>query len=146
MKKQAFYILTALTFITLAGISQAYGQVSYASKFDIPFDFSIRGHKFPAGSYIVERSPLPHFALLIRSTHGNSSSMFPVVPMEFPRVPNQSQLVFSRFGDTYMLRNVRTAGLDMGSEVCRTKRELTKTGARAGGQGTRGRTGGRCCQ
>jgi hypothetical protein len=124
MKKQAFYILTALTFITMAGISQAYGQVSYASKYDIPFDFSIRGHKFPAGTYIVERSPLPHFALLIRSTDGNSSSMFPVIPMELRRAPNQSQLVFSRYGDRYLLRNVRTAGLDIGSEVLKTKSEL----------------------
>ena len=57
MKKQAFYILAALTVMATAAISQAYGQWVYASKFDVPFDFTVSGQRFPAGSYIVERGP-----------------------------------------------------------------------------------------
>jgi hypothetical protein len=124
MKKQAVYILAALTLITTAGISQAYGQHPSAGKFAIPFDFSIRGKTFPAGIYTVGRSSLPYSgALLIRSWAGNRGSWFPVIQIESLVPREQSQLVFTRYGDTYCLRKVWSAGQDIGGYVVKTHAE-----------------------
>ena len=137
MKKQAFYILTALVLITGAAISQAYGQRVYSSTFDIPFDFSVRGKAFPAGSYTVGRGPgLNADIFMIRSQDGNRYALCNSMPKQLQAVPEQSQLVFSRCGNSYRLREVRTAGLATGREVLRTKaersleRELEASGTR----------------
>jgi hypothetical protein len=124
MKKQAFYILTALVLITGAAISQAYGQRVYSSTFNIPFDFSVRGKAFPAGSYTVGRAPgLNADMFMIRSEDGNQYALCDSMPKQLQAAPEQSQLVFSRCGNSYRLREVRTAGLATGREVLRTKRE-----------------------
>src|SRR5215471_299097 len=108
MKKQAFYILAALTVMATAAISQAYGQWVYASKFDVPFDFTVSGQRFPAGSYIVERGRT--FAT-IRSAGDGPYANFPTVPSPTRVAPEQSQLVFVRSGDHYRLQKLWTAGL-----------------------------------
>jgi hypothetical protein len=120
MKKQAFRILAALTVLATAAISQAYGQWVSASRFDVPFDFTISGQRFPAGSYIVERG---RTLATIRSAGEGFCATFATVASLTRVAPEQSQLVFVRCGDHYRLRNMWTAGQEIGSEVLRTRSE-----------------------
>jgi hypothetical protein len=120
MKKQAFYILAALTVMATAAITQAYGQWVSASRFDVPFDFTVSGQRFPAGSYIVERGQR---LALIRSIGDGPYATFVTVPSLIRVAPEQSQLVFVSCGDHYRLQKVLTAGLETVSEVLKTKRE-----------------------
>ena len=89
-------------------------------QFNVPFDFTVSGHRFPAGSYIVGRG---RYLATIRSAGDGPYATFATIPSP-ARVPTeQSQLVFVRCGDHYRLQKLWTAGQEIGSEVLKTKRE-----------------------
>jgi len=120
MKRQAFYVLAALTVMATAAISQAYGQWVDASKFNVPFDFTVSGHRFPAGSYIVGRG---RYLATIRRAGEGTYATFLTVPSPTRVAPEQSQLVFVRCGDHYRLQKLWTGGQEIGSEVLKTRSE-----------------------
>jgi hypothetical protein len=124
MRKQALYILITLTLTAVAVIRLAHAQNVFASKFYIPFDFSIRGKAFPTGRYVVERSSSPDSGFwVMRNERGNRGASFPVMQLESQAAPEQSQLVFAKYGDTYNLRKVWTAGQTTGYYVVKTNTE-----------------------
>jgi hypothetical protein len=124
MRKQALYVLIALTLTTVPAIRPAHAQNVFASKFYIPFDFSIRGKPFPAGRYVVERSSSAESGFwMIRNERGNRGASFPVMQLESQAAPNNSQLVFVKYGDTFYLRKVWTAGQTTGYYVVKTDTE-----------------------
>jgi hypothetical protein len=124
MRKQAICILIALTLTTVAASRPAHADNVFASKFYIPFDFSIRGKSFPAGRYVVERGPSADSGFwMIRNERGNRGASFPVMQLESQAAPEQSQLVFARYGDTYYLRKVWTAGQTTGYYIVKTNTE-----------------------
>jgi hypothetical protein len=127
MKKQIFTVLifTVLTtlslFVTLAAVS-AYAQSDMRLNVNIPFEFSVRNKVLPAGEYTV--SQITRDTLLIRSVDGNAHEIFLTLPSLARTTPNQSALVFNRYGDEYFLSKIWTSGKDTGHQLSESRAEL----------------------
>ena len=118
MKKQAFMILTTLSlFITLSAVS-VYAQSDMRLNVNIPFEFSVRNKVLPAGEYTVtQRVQNAENNLLIRRVDRTASDVFLTIPTRAGTTPNESKLVFNRYGDQYFLSEVWMRGNDTGHEL-----------------------------
>lgn len=84
---------------------------------NIPFDFMVRGKMLPAGNYEIRRISDEPNGLLIRNINDkHDHAMFETEPVE-GQAPNHSEVVFHRYGDTYFLSEVLTAGEQTGREL-----------------------------
>src|SRR5882724_8339426 len=115
MKKQAFMILMTLSlFITLSVVS-VYAQSDMRLNVNIPFEFSVRNKVLPAGEYTVsQRVQNAQYNLLIRRVDRTASDVFLTIPTRGGTTPNESKLVFNRYGDQYILSEVWMRGNDTG--------------------------------
>jgi hypothetical protein len=93
----------------------------------IPFDFNVEGKTLPAGDYEVRRINDEPTELLIQNVnHRRDETMFQTEPLDAPRIPNHSLLVFHRYGENgYFLSEVMTAGEQTGEELRPTRAERT---------------------
>lgn len=129
MKRQAFVILTTLSFFVMLTATSVYAQSDMRLKVNIPFEFSVREKILPAGEYIV--SQIARDTLLIRSVDCSASDMFLTTPTQAGTTPNQSALVFNRYGDQYFLSKVWTAENYIGCELSKPHAEEELVRARS---------------
>jgi hypothetical protein len=115
--------LATLGLLALLATGSAFGQQGMT--FDIPFDFRIGTSVMPAGEYKVTQflnSGLTDIASEARKvdvrvlTHVGGRNA----------APNESKLVFSKYGDRYFLSSVWQSGTDVGRvlPVSGAEREL----------------------
>jgi hypothetical protein len=90
----------------------------------IPFDFTVKGKTLPAGEYEVSRVMDQPIALLLRNVHDKRGEVVvetgPVIGRLMPR---RDELIFNRYGDSYFLSEVFTAGEQTGEELYPTHKE-----------------------
>ena len=92
----------------------------------IPFDFSLRGKTFPAGEYAITRIGDEPAALLIRNVSDKHEHVvFETEPENSFRIPRRNVLVFHRYGDSYFLEAIVTAGEQTGRELAPSHAERT---------------------
>lgn len=117
--KKFFGVLASGCVLTLLLVGSAYAQVpGTAIRASIPFDFMVRGKVLPAGRYEITRINDEPTGLMIRNVnHRSWESMFATEPMQEQRIPRKNVLVFNRYGDTYFLSEVVTAGEQTGEEL-----------------------------
>jgi hypothetical protein len=99
----------------------------------IPFDFTVKGKTMPAGTYDVTRVMDEPVTLLLRNIHGRHDVVVvETEPVEERMIPKRGELVFNRYGDTYFLSEVFTAGQQTGEELypSHKERELKREMAR----------------
>ena len=118
-----FQIRAALTAATLAVAAFAATPTVMAqlplAQVDVPFAFENGSTHLPAGTYTV--SMLNERVMDIR---GNTGSTFSMVQPEDRLDPAQNgRLVFHRYGDRYILREIWTAGSRRHLECPKTKLE-----------------------
>jgi hypothetical protein len=114
--KRHLLILSAITLLLTAG--SAYAQ-SVNLKANVPFDFIVNGRTMPAGPYAV-RSLLVGSgmtALQLQNTDSKASVIILPGRTEAKAVPEQSKLVFHRYGANCFLRQIFTAGNAAGREL-----------------------------
>jgi hypothetical protein len=92
-------------------------------KVNIPFQFTVGERVFPAGEYEVT-SVLPERSLRISSTEGNLAAFITVSPLYAQRPSGNDRLVFNRYGNSYFLEEVWTAGADVARTLARGKWEM----------------------
>ncbi len=81
MKQQGLRMFATLAFLALLAATPAYAQSEIVGKVDIPFDFTIKDEKLPAGEYIVKRATQNSAdALMIRAADGSGGQMFLTTP------------------------------------------------------------------
>ena len=122
MKRQAFMILTTLSLLVMLAATSVYAQISgvlVVAK--IPFEFSVGNNVLPAGEYTV--SKMTRDSLVIRSVDFGTSDIFLTISTQAGTTPNQSALVFNRYGDQYFLSKVWTTGNDTGRELWKPRAE-----------------------
>jgi len=84
----------------------------------IPFDFTVRGKTLPAGEYEVKRINDEPIGLLIRNVHNKHDDVvFETEPKIDRSITKRDELIFTRYGDSYFLSEVVTAGEQTGEEV-----------------------------
>lgn len=92
----------------------------------IPFDFTVRGKTLPAGEYQITRLGDEPTDLMIRSARDRHEHViFKTEPMDARRIPRRNVLVFNRYGDSYFLEEVVTAGEETGQELVPSHAERT---------------------
>ena len=92
----------------------------------IPFDFIVRGKTLPAGNYEIEQIPEAPSGLLLRNVNNRHQHIvFETEPIEGRRIARHTVLVFNRYGDSYFLSEVVTAGEQTGRELAPTHAERT---------------------
>jgi hypothetical protein len=95
-----------------------------AMRVSIPFDFNVRGKVLPAGNYEVRRITDDPSGLIIRSIHHPyDHALFRTDPVYERRTPNRSEIVFHRYGDSYFLSEVVTAGEGTARELSPSRAE-----------------------
>ena len=108
--------------IAVPARAQAPGTTMRAS---IPFDFIVRGRTLPAGYYEIRRINDEPSGLVIQNiNHRRSEAMFETQPVYSSKGPNKSLVVFHRYGDSYFLSEVVTAGSQTGEELPPSQAEL----------------------
>ena len=118
MKRLIGFIATG-SLLTLLLIGSAYAQLpGIPIRVQIPFDFTVRGKTLPAGEYEVTRINDEPEGLLLRNIHDKHDDVvFITEPKGEQRIPRNNMLVFNRYGDSYFLSEVVTAGVQTGQEL-----------------------------
>jgi hypothetical protein len=128
MKKHVLMVLTTMSlFFTMAAASIS-AQSDTRLVVTIPFEFSIRNKVLPAGEYIV--SQIARDTLMIRRVDCSASETFFTNPIQAHSTPNQSTLVFNRYGKQYFLAKIWKIGNDTGSELSKPRAERKLVRAR----------------
>jgi hypothetical protein len=114
-------IACALTIGSLASTQSALAQTSTpVAVVDIPFAFHTPNQTLPAGKYVLDRES----ASLLRLKGTGSTGGFVIIHDAIKnQAPSRGVAVFDRYGDTYYLRQVWTAGNSTGLECAKGKAE-----------------------
>jgi len=121
--KKLFSVMVIGSLLTLLIASTAFAQLpGTAIRASIPFDFTVRGRTLPAGDYEITRISDEATGLIIRNLDRKHEAVFETEPVYAEKAPRHDELVFHRYGDTYFLSEVVTAGEQ-------TERELMPTHA-----------------
>jgi hypothetical protein len=121
------FITAALlvTAIVVAGVSAQAQTLQYKLTVEIPFDFTVSGHKLPAGTYLVGRAHevSGDSVLQVRSIDGHSIANRFSIPVATLRTKSRAEVVFHRYGDQYFLSEVWPAGGGTGRAFLKTHAE-----------------------
>jgi hypothetical protein len=93
-------------------------------KANIPQAFVVNDTTLPAGKYtirVVEDTALD--VLEIRSEDGRTAVLFNTDSAEPKQMPNKTELVFDKVGDTYFLSQIFVEGDDTGNQLIKSRME-----------------------
>ena len=128
MKRQAFMILTTLSFLVMLTATSAYAQSSTGLVANIPFEFVIGNRAFPAGEYSFSYK---YMNVIQIQSEDRGESMFVLTgPVKGKKTRNE--LGFNRYGDKYFLSRLWTEGDDAGRAVRMSSSERELIQARSG--------------
>jgi hypothetical protein len=114
-------ITCALTIGLLASTQSALAQiVKTVAEVDVPFAFHTPQQTLPAGSYVIDRES---GNLLLLKGSGSAKGFVLVHDAINNKAPARGVVVFQRYGDTYYLRQIWTAGNPSGLECSKGKAE-----------------------
>jgi len=91
-------------------------------KVNIPFSFVVGKATMPAGEYSVQGLGPEGNAISIRKSDKGAYITL-AIPCQSLKTPEQSKLVFHRYGDRYFLAQIWTAGNNWGHEFPKSRRE-----------------------
>ena len=92
-------------------------------KVNIPFSFVVGKTMLPAGEYSVKGLGFDGSAISIRKSDNAANSLTLSIACESLKTPQQSKLVFHRYGDRYFLVQIWTAGSNSGHQFPKSRRE-----------------------
>jgi len=132
--KKLFSVVVAGCLLSLLLVGSAGAQEPGTRiRASIPFDFTVKGKTMPAGTYDVTRVMDEPVTLLLRNVHDKHDVVVvETEPVRDPMMPRRCELVFNRYGDTYFLSEIFTAGEQTGEELypSHKERELKREMAR----------------
>ncbi|HET6976387.1 MAG TPA: hypothetical protein VFI24_08695 [Pyrinomonadaceae bacterium] len=125
--KKLFSVIAMGCLLSLMLVGSAQAQLPGTEiRASIPFDFTVRGKTLPAGEYEITRIGDEPADLLMRNVnHKHENIVFETEPEVSRRTPRRNVLVFNRYGDSYFLEEVVTAGEQTGRELTPSHAERT---------------------
>jgi hypothetical protein len=132
--KKLFSVLVIGSVLTLLVAGTARAQLpGSVIRAQIPFDFTVRGKTLPAGKYEIRRISDEPVGLLIRNiSDKHDKVVFETEPLYIRDMTSRGELVFHRYGDSYFLSEIVTAGENTGEELApshaerKMRRELAR--------------------
>jgi hypothetical protein len=132
--KKLFSVIAIGSLLTLSIAGTARAQLQGSEmRASIPFDFIVRGKTLPAGKYELSRINDEPIGLMMRNIdHKRDEVIFETEPVHVRSMTRKDVLVFHRYGDSYFLSEVVTAGEDTGRELApsHAERQLRSETAR----------------
>lgn len=136
MKKRVSALIITLSLLGAMAVATAQAQSGEKFVVNIPFCFTVGEKTLPAGDYRVETLSFGgahlYSKLMIRSTDGQTSKIVATLPVRAGALPEESKLVFRRYGEQYFLAQVWAVGTDTGWEFrqSRAEKRLARTGVK----------------
>ena len=123
--KKFVSLVAAGCLLSLLVVGSARAQEPGTSiRVQIPFDFTVRGRTLPAGEYEVRRINDEPIGLLLSNMHDKHDNVvFETEPKIERSTPRRDELIFTRYGDSYFLSEIETAGEQTGEELSPSHRE-----------------------
>lgn len=112
--------------LVLAGVQNASALITNTVEFTTSFPFTVGQATVPAGSYTIRPDDdNPRFLLL---TGANASVLFETRDTEARERPSKTEVVFKRYGDGYVLKDIWMEGSYNGAEstAAEGERHMTK--------------------
>jgi hypothetical protein len=101
--------------LLLAGVHNASAQVTDPVEFKTSFPFTVGNATLPAGSYTIRPDDSDPQVLELTGAH---ASVFFATENVSPReTPSKSEVVFKRYGDRYVLKDIWVEGTTTGAEA-----------------------------
>jgi hypothetical protein len=107
--------------VVLAGIQNASAQVTNAVEFNTPFPFTVGYATVPAGSYTIR--PDDDNPAVFELTGAHESVLFEANSASARETPSKSEVVFKRYGDRYVLKDIWVDGSKTGAETTTVEAE-----------------------
>ena len=101
--------------LLLTGVQPARAQVTDAIQFTTTFPFAVGYATVPAGSYTVRPDDDDPSMLVL--TGGHVGVLFATDNIQTRQAPSKSEIVFTRFGDSYVLKDIWLDGSNTGAEA-----------------------------
>ena len=119
--------------VLLAGVQHAGAQIIDTVDFTTTFPFTVGTATMPAGSYTIRADDDNPNVLLLSGAH--AGVFFDTTNVPAVR-PARTEVVFMRYGDAYVLKNVYMVGSDIGVEAVAAEgeRHIAKKSAPASEQ------------
>jgi hypothetical protein len=105
-----------------------------AVEFTTSFPFTVGNTNVPAGSYSIRQDD--DNPKVLELTGGRTAVLFEAENPQARQTPSKTEVVFNRYGDSYVLKSVWVEGSDMGYETigAEGERHAAKRGAAQGEQ------------
>jgi hypothetical protein len=105
----------AVALLVFAGVQNASAQVTGTVDFTTSFPFTVGNASVPAGSYTIT----PDFDSpdILALSGGRTSVLFQTKFTDARQTPSKTEVVFKRYGDTYVLKDIWIAGSETGAET-----------------------------
>ena len=107
--------------LLLAGVQNASAQITSPIGFKTSFPFSVGEAQMPAGSYTIR--PDDSDPGILELTGAHASVFFEVQAAAAPSTAKKTEVVFKRYGDGYVLKDIWLEGTTDGAEAVAVHRE-----------------------
>jgi len=122
--KKVFSVVVAGCLLSLVLVTTRAQDPGTSMRVSIPFDFNVQGKTLPAGEYEVRRINDEPTGLLMRNLNAKHDNIvFETEPKIDRSITKNDELIFTRYGDSYFLSEIVTAGEQTGEEVYPSHRE-----------------------
>jgi hypothetical protein len=120
--------------LVLAGIQNASAQITNPIEFTTAFPFTVGNSTMPAGAYTIRPDGDNPAILELTGKHG--SVLFQTDSAQSDRPAAKTEVVFKRYGNEYLLKNVWLEGSTYGAETLAQEgeRHVAKHGGSAAEQ------------
>jgi hypothetical protein len=107
--------------LVLAGVQNASAQLDETVEFTTSFPFTVGYATVPAGTYTVR--PDDDNPRILELSGGHTAVLFQTYIVEATKRPAKTEVVFKRYGDGYVLKEVWLEGSDSGAETTTVEAE-----------------------
>ena len=107
--------------LVLAGVQSASAQITNAVEFTTTFPFTVGQATVPAGSYTIR--PDDDNPAVFELTGSHESVLFEANSAQARETPSKTEVVFRRYGEGYVLKNIWVEGSEIGAEATTVEAE-----------------------
>jgi hypothetical protein len=123
MKSVIHRVMLFTAAATVSGVSLAHAQVTDPVEFTTSFPFTVGNTTMPAGSYEIRRDTDNGTVYRIQSSKKHIGTLFEVEGTSVTRPPKQTEVIFKRYGNGYVLKSVWEEGSTEGVETVMVEAE-----------------------
>ena len=105
----------AVGILVLAGVQNASAQIDHPVEFTTSFPFTVGNATVPAGSYTIR--PDDDDPAILELTGPHTSVLFETEDVEARQTPSKTEVVFTRYGAGYVLKDIFLAGSNSGAQT-----------------------------